>query len=337
MRAFNPKSTLSVFRSLNQVKAFTTSSRLNYLVPGPSFKGTNHFLTLKDFSPAQILFLIRRSLELEKQLKSKSVINEKNRTLLAGKTLAMIFSKRSTRTRVSGESGWAYFGGHPMFLGKEDIQIGGGEALKDTSVVISSMADCILARLGDHSEITELAENSSVPIINALTAKYHPLQILADLMTLYQTYLPNALSHESTAEKPLPTLPKLKVAWVGDANNIINSLLVTLPRVGISVSVATPAKYRIDLDIVEYANANSGGDGQGSVEFTHDPKKAVKDADVIVTDTWVSMGQEQEKEIRLRDFAGYQVTEEMARIGGAKKDWKFMHCLPRKKEEVDDQ
>ncbi|KAJ3127492.1 ornithine carbamoyltransferase [Nowakowskiella sp. JEL0407] len=341
IKSFRAPTLPIIFRFNVESRNFSTTSFNASIRPTfqlPSFKGHSHFLTLRDFSPAQILYLVRRSLELEQLLKNPSTsVDIPERKMLSGKTLAMIFAKRSTRTRVSSESGWAYFGGHPMFLSKEDIQIGGGEALKDTSIVISSMVDCILARVGEHSEITELAENSSVPVINALTAKFHPLQILADLMTMYQVYHPDALTQQPPSGLPLPLLPNLKVAWVGDANNIINSMLVTFPRIGISLSVATPEKYDIDQDIVEYAEKNSGNAGQGKVEFTHDAGIAVKDADVIVTDTWVSMGQESEKEKKLRDFKGYQVTEQMAKDGGAKSDWKFMHCLPRKKEEVDDE
>ncbi|KAJ3054341.1 ornithine carbamoyltransferase [Rhizophlyctis rosea] len=312
--------------------------------PASHFKGTKHFLTLRDFTPVQILHLIRRSLELKQQITAEragqalSPLAKGEIAPLASKTLGMIFSKKSTRTRVSAEAGWAYYGGSTMYLGKDDIQLSGGEALRDTSVVISSMVDCLLARVGEHEEVETLAQYSSVPVINALTAKYHPLQALADIMTLYELYLPDALSHKSSPSStslPLPLLPKLNIAWVGDGNNIIHSLLVTLPRLGANVSVATPKGYDCAPDVVEYAEEHAtGGDERGEISFTRDPEVAVKDADVIVTDTWVSMGQEKEKAKRLAEFKGYQVTEAMAK--GAKPDWKFMHCLPRKPEEVDD-
>ncbi|KAJ3168302.1 ornithine carbamoyltransferase [Geranomyces variabilis] len=322
--------------------------------PPISFIGTKHLLTLRDLSPAQILALVRRSLELKDEMRTAreqqhhSYINDRHdstqtrhrgdgTTPLAGKTLAMIFTKRSTRTRVSAETGWAHYGGHPMFLGKDDIQIGGGEPLKDTAIVVSSMVDAILARVGEHEEIETLAKNSTVPVINALTARFHPLQALADIMTLYETVIPDALNYPASAKLPLPLLPPLKVAWVGDANNIIHSLLVSLPRIGpISLTVATPQGYNCDPEVVSDAVGEAtGGDKRGEVKFTRDPAVAVRDADFIITDTWVSMGQEAEKAKRLRDFAGYQVTENMA--SGAKPDWKFMHCLPRKAEEVDDE
>ncbi|TPX69025.1 ornithine carbamoyltransferase [Spizellomyces sp. 'palustris'] len=308
--------------------------------PAVSFKGVKNLLTLRDFSTPQILQLIRRSLELKQQLTAeRKRANIELAQPLGGKTLGMIFTKRSTRTRVSAETGWAYFGGHPMFLGKEDIQIGGGEPLKDTAVVVSSMVDALLARVGAHEEIEIIAENSTVPVINALTAKYHPLQGLADVMTLYETSFENPLTTADRFGLPLPLLPPMKIAWVGDANNIINSLLVTLPRLGpVHLSVATPKGYNCDADVVNFAIGEAtGGDRNGTVEFVKDPRAAVKDADIIITDTWVSMGQESEKAKRLQDFAGYQITEKMAKEGGAKPNWKFMHCLPRKQEEVDDE
>jgi ornithine carbamoyltransferase len=221
----------------------------------------------------------------------------------------------------------------------------------------------------------ELAKYSSVPIINALTAKYHPLQILADVMTLYETYVPEsrnigALVPSTTVSSspsthsqispchPLPPLPaNLNVAWIGDANNILNSLLVTLPRLGVNLNVATPKGYPVDQDVKEYVESlpsivstpsNNSASGAvkekdaiswelGKVTYTHSAAEALQNADVIITDTWVSMGQEAEKKKRLSDFAGFQVTEAMAKNGGAKQDWKFMHCLPRKQEEVDDE
>jgi ornithine carbamoyltransferase len=146
-----------------------------------------HFLTLQDFNKQQIQSLIQRALQIKK--------NPTPSDKLKNKTLAMIFAKPSTRTRLSAETGWAHYGGHPLFLGSKDLQLGSGEPLWVTSKVISSMADCILARVGDHSEIEELAKHSTVPVINALTAKFHPLQILADLTTLYETYVPEGIVH----------------------------------------------------------------------------------------------------------------------------------------------
>ncbi|ORX51404.1 mitochondrial ornithine carbamoyltransferase [Piromyces finnis] len=314
-------------KNFNQIRSYVQGSEV-------SFKGIKNFISLKDFTPEQILWLIRNSLEIKQDIKNGKSLPQ----YLKGKTLGMFFTKRSTRTRVSSESGWAGYGGHPMFLGKDDIQVGAGEPWKDTSIVVSSMVDCILARLGGHEEVETLAKYSSVPVINALTAKYHPLQILADIVTIYETYLPN-WRELPTNGLPLPKLPNLKVAWIGDANNILHSLLVTLPRIGISISAATPKKYTSPQDVIDFAVKNSRKNNKdyGEVSFTHDPVAAVKDCDIIITDTWISMGQESEKKQRLIDFAGFQVTEELAKKGGAKKDWKFMHCLPRKPQEVNDE
>ncbi|KAJ3346095.1 ornithine carbamoyltransferase [Entophlyctis luteolus] len=301
-----------------------------------------HLLTLKTLSHVDILALVHRSL----RFKARRALPK---PLLAGKTLALLFTKKSTRTRISGESAWAAFGGHPMFLGAGDIQLGdpakGGESWRDTSQVVGSMVDAVFARLGDHSEIEALASYSAAPVINALTSKFHPMQALADIMTIYEAFLsPEELTRLTDSETSfevasLPTLKNVTVAWVGDANNIINSLLVSLPRLGINVAVATPAKYPIDADIKEYvsvqaAEAAAKSLPYGRVSYTTDPSVAVRGANVIVTDTWVSMGQEAEKAERLQTFEGYKVTEEMARE--AAPDWKFMHCLPRKLEEVDD-
>ncbi|KAI8826744.1 mitochondrial ornithine carbamoyltransferase [Fimicolochytrium jonesii] len=325
------------FRPLSQAAA-----SLNYYDEphaSPSFANTKHFLTLRDFTTPQILQLIRRSLELKQLIRSHPSEARSREQALAGRTMGMIFTKRSTRTRVSAETGWAYYGGHSMFLGKEDIQIGGGEPLKDTAIVVSSMVDVILARMGGHEEIEILAANSSVPVINALTAKYHPLQALADIMTLYESSLPNALTQPTSSDLPLPLLPPLKVAWIGDANNIIHSLLVSLPRLGpIELTVATPKGYNCDADVVNFAIGEAtGGAEKGTVHFTKDPREAVRNADFVITDTWVSMGQESEKAKRIKDFDGFRITEKMVKDGGGKPDWKFMHCLPRKIEEVDDE
>lgn len=185
-----------------------------------------------------------------------------------------------------------------------------------------------------------MAQESKVPVINALSAKYHPTQILADLMTLHEHihHRQQGKKDQYTAhtQHPSETLPGLKVAWVGDANNILQEMLVSFPKLGIHLSAATPQGYHCDQDVVALAKTDSERT-LAKLEFTTQPQQAIKDADVVVTDTWISMGQEEEKAKRLRDFAGYQVTMEMVERAGAKPDWSFMHCLPRKSEEVDDQ
>ncbi|KAG0167541.1 ornithine carbamoyltransferase [Apophysomyces sp. BC1034] len=297
----------------------------------------SHFLTTADFSAEQLLEFIHRAVQLKVQSKYQQKPSEQP---LAGKTLALLFSKRSTRTRVATETAMAYLGGHAMFLGQQDIQLGVNESLLDTSRVVSSMVDGIMARMGDHKEIELLAKESSVPVINALTSKYHPTQILADLMTLHEHihHRQNNVKDQYTAhtQHPRETLPGLRVAWVGDANNILQEILVAFPKLGISVAAACPKAYTCDDDVIKIAEADAAKTG-AKVMFTTSPEEAVKDADVIITDTWVSMGQEDEKAARLKEFAGYQVTLDMAQRGGAKDNWVFMHCLPRKQEEVDDE
>lgn len=179
-----------------------------------------------------------------------------------------------------------------------------------------------------------------MPVINALSDKYHPTQILADLMTLHEYYYhkKNGVtdSYSAHLQHPKETLPGLKVAWIGDANNMLQEFLVSFPKCGISLAAACPAGYECDQDVLDIAKADAAKTG-ASLLFTTDPKEAVKDCDVIITDTWVSMGQEAEKIKRLQDFKGFQVTHELAAEGGAKPDWIFMHCLPRKTEEVNDE
>lgn len=289
-----------------------------------------HFLTLKDFSTREILQIVKRSLELKSIVKKQICAGIKAPALLGGTTMAMIFSKKSTRTRVSADAGFSFFGGNALFLSHNDLQLGGGESIKDTVTVISSMTDLIFARLGHHDEITEMAKYSSVPVVNALTAKYHPLQILADLMTIYENYLPNCQDVRGK-NLPLPDLPPLNICWIGDANNIVNSMLVTYPRLGLNLSIATPPGYIIDTDVMEFAKATS----RGKLSFHSNPTDAARDANIVITDTWISMGDELDFDKRIRDFEGFQITEKLCKVSHP--DWKFMHCLPRKKYEVDDE
>ena len=209
-----------------------------------------------------------------------------------------------------------------MFLGKDDIQLGVNESLYDTSRVISSMVSGIVARVGPHKDIAGLAKDSSVPVINALCDTYHPMQIIADFATLTQAF-----------KTPADGLKGVKIAWVGDANNVLFDMCIGARKLGIEMAVATPKGYELPAKMKEEFDAA----GTGTVFETNTPEEAVKNADIIVTDTWVSMGQEEEAKKKLKDFAGYQVTEAMARKGGAKDNWKFMHCLPRHAEEVSDE
>ncbi|ORX78179.1 ornithine carbamoyltransferase [Basidiobolus meristosporus CBS 931.73] len=315
--------------TLKRISLPSTCSRIQ--------KQVNHLITLADLSKAQIHRLLMNAAQHKYNVKYEDKPSSKP---LEGKSVALIFSKRSTRTRVASETATAYLGGHPMFLGSQDIQMGVNESLLDTSVVVSSMVSGIMARVGAHEEILELAKNSTVPVVNALTDKYHPTQILADLLTLHEVYSKNHTDskapYSAHVVHPEKTLPGLKVAWIGDANNILHSMMVTLPKLGLHLSAATPSKYHPDDDVLNIAKKEAAKSNTELV-FTSSPLEAINGADVIVTDTWVSMGQEAEKAQRLKEFSGYQVTMDMIKQGNANKDWKFLHCLPRKPEEVDDE
>lgn len=281
-----------------------------------SFVGKS-FLTLKQFSRPEIEKLLWTASDLKLRIKQN---NEPFRPL-AGKTLATIFQKRSTRTRVSSEVGFSLLGGKPVFLSPDDIHLGVSESVYDSGRVLSGFVDLILARVYGHKVLTDLASASTVPIINGLSDAYHPLQILADLLTLQEHF---------------GRLKGLRIAWVGDGNNITHSFLMACPKLGIDLRVATPKGYECDQSIVSDAESSIKEYIKDAPElmFTNDPKEAVHKADVIVTDTWISMGQEKEKQERLKAFHGYQVTRELC--NGANKDWVFLHCLPRKQEEVND-
>ena len=311
-------------------KLYSTAS-----TPSTSPFAPRHLLSIADLSPAELTTLVRNAGSHKQAIKSGSLPMSLIDSL-KGKTIAMPFSKRSTRTRVSTESAVATMGGHPMFLGKDDIQLGVNESLHDTSVIISSMVAAIVARVGPHSDVADLAKHSSVPVINALSDAFHPLQTIADFLTI----------HEAFRSTPTPGrsmvrglgLEGLKIAWVGDANNVLFDLAIAAAKLGVNLAVATPQGYEIPNAMTELINetakaSNSGGE----LHTTNVPEDAIKDADILVTDTWVSMGQEAEKAKRLKEFRGFQITSKLAQRGGAKAGWKFMHCLPRHQEEVSDE
>lgn len=320
-------------RSLKQSP--TVAHRYRYTTsasgtPQTSPFAPRHLLSIADLSPQELTALVRNASTHKTAAKSSSLPAHFTSSL-AGQSIALTFSKRSTRTRVSTEAAAAMMGAHPMFLGSQDIQLGVNESLYDTSVVISSMVSCIVARVNGHSDVADLAKHSSVPVINALSDLYHPLQTIADFLTIHEAFpsqtAPNAKSLG---------LEGLKIAWVGDANNVLFDLAIGAQKLGVEISVATPKGYEIPSfmrDIITSAAPS----GKSTLTETTVPEEAVKNADIVVTDTWVSMGQEEEKKKRLADFAGFQVTKELMQRGGAKEGWKFMHCLPRKPEEVSDE
>ena len=293
-----------------------------------------HLLSISDLLPPELTALVRNASAHKTHTKYSSRQPPPHlRNTLLGQNIALMFSKRSTRTRVSTESAVTLLGGHPMFLGSADIQLGVNESMYDTSVVISSMVSAMVARVNGHEDVEELARHSSVPVINALSDLYHPLQTVADYLTLHETF--------GTASQSSSTglgLEGLKIAWVGDANNVLYDLAIGAAKLGVNLSVATPKKYNIPSSMRSTITSTPTPSGTPfTLHETHVPEEAVKNADVIVTDTWVSMGQEEQKAQKLRDFAGFQVTAELAKRGGAKEGWRFMHCLPRKPEEVSDE
>jgi ornithine carbamoyltransferase len=257
-----------------------------------------HFLTLKDLTPAELKLLIERAIELKNIHRRGDVYQP-----LTGKVLAMIFEKSSTRTRVSFESAMIQFGGGSIFLSPDDTQLGRGEPLEDSARVISSMVDAVMIRTFEHSKIETFAKYSSVPVINALTDEYHPCQLLADMQT-YQEH------RGSIAGK--------KVVWIGDGNNMCHSYINAAQQFGFELHIATPKGYEPDQAIVDGADA--------TVLLFNDPKAAAEGADLIVTDVWASMGQEEEQRKREQAFAGFQVDETIMAV--AAKDALFMHCLP---------
>lgn len=278
-------------------------------------------ITLNDFTEEEV----NGTLDVAIALKNWFKCNDTRRVAseiqpFLGRSVALIFQKRSTRTRLSMETGISKLGGTPIFLGSDDIQLGVNESLSDSARVISRFNDIIAARVFDHSDIEDLSALSDVPVINMLSDKFHPLQLLADMMTLRE--------HYGDAYKGKT------VAYVGDGNNMAHSFIVTCPKLGYNLRVASPKIYTSLEDVKEMGEVEAKRKGT-EILFTEDAAEAVSGADVIVTDTWISMGQEAEKAIRLREFKGYQVTMDMAK--DANKDWVFLHCLPRKPEEVDDE
>lgn len=230
--------------------------------------------------------------------------------ILKGKSLGMIFEKASTRTRVSFEVGMYQLGGHPLFLSSKDLQIGRGEAIQDTARVLSRYLDGIMIRTFSQEEVETLAECSSIPIINGLTDEEHPCQVLADLMTIRENKL---------------ILEGLKVAYIGDGNNMCNSLIIGCLTLGMHISIANPLGYKPPKYYIEKGKALAIKNSV-SFEMTEDPKVAIKDADVIITDVWASMGQESETKKRQIAFKGYQVNSEIMKL--ANDDAIVLHCLP---------
>jgi ornithine carbamoyltransferase len=268
-----------------------------------------HFLDVDDLSEEELLAVLDRAAEYKRAVEAGE-----DHADLSGRTLGMLFQKASTRTRVSFETGMTQLGGHAIFLGEDDIQLGRGEPLKDTSRALSRYVDAVMARVFKHENVEVLAEYSSVPIVNGLTDDAHPCQTLADLLTIRE--------HEDGFDG-------VSAAWIGDGNNVAQSFALGCALTDVDLTIATPDGYEVDEAVLERAR-DLGGDPT----VTTDPVEAATDADVIYTDVWVSMGQEDERDVRMNDFEGFQVRSELLEHAP---DASVMHCLPAHRgEEITD-
>jgi ornithine carbamoyltransferase len=264
------------------------------------------FLTIGEFQTAELLYLLEEAQELKKLQKQGTP-----HPFLSGKVLGMLFEKSSTRTRVSFEVGMLQLGGHAIFLSPRDIQLGRGESIHDTAKVLSRYLDALMIRTFSHESIQEFAYHADVPIVNGLTDPHHPVQIMADLQTIIECK---------------GKLDGLKLCYVGDGNNnITHSLIEAAAKVGMHISVASPEKYKPNQEIVAKSMEEAKLTGS-TISILTDPVEAIKDADVVVTDVWTSMGMEAEAQERIQAFKSYQVNTELCSY--AKSDYIFMHCLP---------
>jgi len=269
-----------------------------------------HFLSIKDFTKSELLEIIDIAIQIKAEVKSGKFVPR-----MQNKTLAMIFEKNSTRTRVSFEVGIYQLGGVGLFLSSKDLQLGRGEPIKDTARVISSMCDMVMIRTYEHSKLEEFATYSKVPLINGLSDSYHPVQLMADYMTMVE------LGRDKT---PV-------VAYIGDGNNMAHSWINLATKLEFELRIATPKGYECDKSIIETALSNGA-----KIIISNDPKSAAKDADVITTDVWTSMGQEEEYQKRLSDFQGFMIDSNLMKL--AKSNAIFLHCLPAHRgEEVSDE
>jgi len=257
-----------------------------------------HFITLNDLSADELRFIIKRSIEL-KTIRNNGIIHEP----LKNKVLGMVFEKSSTRTRISFEAGMAQLGGTALFLSPRDTQLGRGEPIEDSARVMSRMIDAIMLRTNEHDTVTTFAKHSKVPVINGLTDRFHPCQLLADLQTWFEIR---------------GDMQGKKVCWIGDGNNMCQSYMNAAKLLDFQLTIACPVGYEPEPELLSATKSH--------VVMYHNAKEAVKDADLVVTDVWASMGQEQEQKLREQAFADFQVNQQLMSI--AKTDALFMHCLP---------
>ena len=263
------------------------------------------FLRVNDWTPDEIVTV----LDLADRLKARQRERVAHRHL-EGRTLGMIFQKPSTRTRVSFEVGIAQLGGTGLYLAAGDLQLGRGETIRDTAIVLSRYVDGIMIRTFSQADVDELAEHAGVSVINGLTDEFHPCQALADVMTIRERF---------------GSFEGVHVVYLGDGNNVCHSLMVACAKLGMDFAAATPAGYEPRAEVVGWARAAAEAAG-GSVELTHDPSTAAEGADVLYTDVWTSMGQDEERERRLADFTGFGIDDEILRLGSERAV--VMHCLP---------
>jgi ornithine carbamoyltransferase len=276
----------------------------------------NHFLSLADLTSDQLLGLINLAVSLKKEWKAGG-----NKPVLQGKTLGMVFTKPSLRTRVSFDMAMLHLGGQALYLSPNEISLGQRESVADVARVLSRYVDAIMARVFGHRDVLELAQYAGVPVINGLSDYTHPCQGLADLLTIHEKF---------------GTLQGVKLAYIGDGNNVANSLIFGAALTGMNFAIASPPGYEISGDVVAKAKSIVGKNG-GSLYFSHEPAEAVREADAIYTDVWTSMGQEAESQKRLEVFSPkYQINS--ALVGKAKRNVIVMHCLPahRGQEITDD-
>lgn len=259
-------------------------------------------LSLLDLEKEDFDHLFTRAIQLKERY-AKGILDK----ILTGKTLGLIFDKKSTRTRVAFETAMIQLGGHPIYMSTQDTQISRNEPAKDTARVLSRYIDCLAMRTFDHSLVEEFAQSSTIPVINALTDSFHPCQILSDIMTV--------IEHKGGYDD-------IRIAWVGDGNNVVNSWINAASVLGFELIVACPDKYSVDAQIIEAAAVKD----RPNIIFTNDPKEAVKNADVVYTDVWASMGDEDDLSKRIIAFEGFQVNKDLLSL--AKNDALVMHCLP---------
>ncbi|KAL3756646.1 hypothetical protein ACHAWU_002549 [Discostella pseudostelligera] len=306
---------------INQHNANINSTKRSMSISALSGFAGKHFISIDKLTNPELRGLLDLSKQYRDTYGKQSTVEPTSAPKpLTGKSISMIFQKRSTRTRVSTETGAVLLGGQALFLGPSDIQLGVNESMKDTALVLSRFNDIILARVFSHNDITELSKHATVPVINALSDLHHPLQTLADLMAL---------------EDHFGDLRGKTLAWVGDGNNVLHDLMLGGAKLGMNIRIATPVGYEANTDILETTRRLGSENGTKDVFTTTVASEAVQGSDVVVTDTWVSMGQEAEYAKRVKEFDGYQVNATLMKQ--ANPGAVFLHCLPRHPEEVSDE